>query len=160
MIIKLNWKERIGWILLIIRGGDINPGKICLYIPSFSTNKVSTNKDICTVILSIRTQRLCSKVKSNKISRRSMPLYITQYSLGYLFLCMILALSSRCMIFHCREDTGIHFPWGITSSIHGLQTRGYKVVCYHRIRFLRLNLICYLFLMFIFKPGLEHGNNS
>ena len=44
------------------------------------------------------------------------------------------------------------FPRDTNSSIHGLQTRGYEIVSYHRIRVPWSNLLCYLLLFSIPCP--------
>ena len=117
-----------------------------------STNKVSTAKDILPVILYFKILWSCSKGRSYKLSRSSKPLDITQVPLGGLGIFWILAISSGCMVSHLHEDTGIWLSWGITPSIHGLQTQGYEIVCYHWICVLRLNLICYLLLCLVLRP--------
>ena len=75
-----------------------------------------------------------------------------QYYLGYLGVRRILSGSSGCMVSHICEDTGIRLSQGSISSIHGLQYRGYKILCYHGIRILRSNLIGYLLLCLILCP--------
>ena len=56
------------------------------------------------------------------------------------------------MVLFLCDDTGMRFPWGITFSIHGLQTQEYKKSCCHGICVLRSNLICCLLLCYILRP--------
>ena len=116
-------------------------------LPSSPTNQVSTAKDICLVILYFIILGSCSKGRSYELSRSSKPLDITQVPLGGLGIFWILAISSGCMVSHLHEDTGIWLSWGITPSIHGLQTQGYEIVCYRGIRVLSLNLLLCSFIL-------------
>ena len=146
MRIKLVLKEGIGWILWFIRGGEITLEKVCLAIPSSFVNKGSTAKDLHPEILSIWIIWLFSKGRYNKTPQSSMPLDITQDTIGCLCFRRILSGYSGCMLSSLCEDTRIRFPRGITSVIHGLRTWGCKIFSYYGMRLPRLNLICYLLL--------------
>ena len=131
----------------------INIEKVFLSFPIFSTNKGSTDKYIRTIILYIRILCLCMKGSSNKLSRSSTSLDLTQYPLIFLFVCRILAGYSGCMVSHLCEETAIQLPQGVTFSIHRLQNQGYTKFSYYGIRFSRLNLICYPLLFSILCPA-------
>ena len=57
------------------------------------------------------------------------------------------------MVSHITEDMGIRLPQGATSSIHRLRYQGYQIVSYCGIWVLRSNLLCYLLLCLILRPG-------
>ena len=145
----LKLKLGIDWILLIVIGGDITQDKFCLDLPSSSTNKGSTVKYICPVILSVRILWFWSKGRLYELSRSSTPLDISKDPLWLLGAHIIMAVSSGCMVTRIHEYMGIRLPQYSTLSIHGLWIQGYKIVGYHEIQVPRSNLIFYLLICLI-----------
>ena len=85
-----------------MKGGNLNLEKLCMYLLSYSTNHVSLAKHINPVVLSVRILWLYSKGNPNKPLQCSMPLYITQDYLGYLYVRLILEGYSGCMVSRLR----------------------------------------------------------
>ena len=124
-----------------------------MYLISSSNNHGSLAEYICNFVLSIIIQWLFTKGKSNNLPWCSMPLDLTLDPLGCFYVRRILSGSSGCMISRIHEYMGIQLPRGITSSIYGVKTQGYKIVSCHRIRSPESNLSCYLLLFFVLRPA-------